>query len=93
MPVFSLAAERRLLQAMVAFLCTLAGSWLAFPMVLSSVASTPDGKPVLGRIVGNTGAPVCAGDRLTFTWLELLTVVVLPPDRSAFASARRGTRS
>jgi hypothetical protein len=27
-----------LLQAMVAFLCTLAGSWLAFPMVLSSVA-------------------------------------------------------
>ena len=25
---------------MVAFLCTLAGSWLAFPMVLSSVAST-----------------------------------------------------
>ena len=29
-----------LLQAMVAFLCTLAGSWLAFPMVLSSVAST-----------------------------------------------------
>ncbi|MFF6786795.1 hypothetical protein [Streptomyces sp. NPDC012510] len=29
-----------LLQAMVAFLCTLAGSWLAFPMVLSSVVST-----------------------------------------------------
>jgi hypothetical protein len=29
-----------LLQATVAFLCTLAGSWLAFPMVLSSVAST-----------------------------------------------------
>ncbi|MFF8969524.1 hypothetical protein [Streptomyces sp. NPDC014995] len=29
-----------LLQAMVAFLCTLAGSWLAFPMVISSVAST-----------------------------------------------------
>ncbi|MET7736305.1 hypothetical protein ABZT02_33805 [Streptomyces sp. NPDC005402] len=29
-----------LLQAMVAFLCTLAGSWLAFPMVLSSVAGT-----------------------------------------------------
>jgi hypothetical protein len=29
-----------LIQAMVAFLCTLAGSWLAFPMVLSSVAST-----------------------------------------------------
>ena len=29
-----------LVQAMVAFLCTLAGSWLAFPMVLSSVAST-----------------------------------------------------
>ncbi|MDH6448458.1 hypothetical protein M2156_007178 [Streptomyces sp. SAI-149] len=29
-----------LLQAMVAFLCTLAGSWLAFPMVVSSVAST-----------------------------------------------------
>ncbi|MDX3642533.1 hypothetical protein [Streptomyces sp. MB09-02B] len=29
-----------LLQAMVAFLCTLAGSWLAFPMLLSSVAST-----------------------------------------------------
>jgi hypothetical protein len=29
-----------LLQAMVAFLCTLAGSWLAFPMVLTSVAST-----------------------------------------------------
>ncbi|GAB2914800.1 hypothetical protein GCM10027075_13260 [Streptomyces heilongjiangensis] len=29
-----------LIQAMVAVLCTLAGSWLAFPMVLSSVAST-----------------------------------------------------
>ena len=29
-----------LVQAMVAFLCTLAGSWLAFPMVLSSVAGT-----------------------------------------------------
>ncbi|MEU0115354.1 hypothetical protein ABZ137_16910 [Streptomyces bobili] len=29
-----------LLQAMVAFLCTLAGSWLAFPMVVSSVVST-----------------------------------------------------
>ncbi|MFH9860782.1 hypothetical protein [Streptomyces sp. NPDC017202] len=28
-----------LLQAMVAFLCTLAGSWLAFPMVISSVVS------------------------------------------------------
>ncbi|MEU9188734.1 hypothetical protein AB0D14_30180 [Streptomyces sp. NPDC048484] len=29
-----------LIQATVAFFCTLAGSWLAFPMVLSSVAST-----------------------------------------------------
>ncbi|MFF7358262.1 MULTISPECIES: hypothetical protein [Streptomyces] len=29
-----------LIQAMVAFLCTLAGTWLAFPMVISSVAST-----------------------------------------------------
>lgn len=29
-----------LVQAMVAFLCTMAGSWLAFPMVISSVAST-----------------------------------------------------
>ncbi|MGW5428801.1 hypothetical protein ACWET9_16555 [Streptomyces sp. NPDC004059] len=29
-----------LIQAMVAFLCTLAESWLAFPMVISSVAST-----------------------------------------------------
>lgn len=29
-----------LIQAMVAFLCTLAGSWLAFPMVLGSVAGT-----------------------------------------------------
>ncbi|CAM5647854.1 hypothetical protein SALBM135S_09725 [Streptomyces alboniger] len=29
-----------LVQAMVAVLATLAGSWLAFPMVLSSVAST-----------------------------------------------------
>ncbi|WP_405623905.1 hypothetical protein [Streptomyces sp. NBC_00076] len=29
-----------LVQAMVAFLCTMAGSWLAFPMVLSGVAST-----------------------------------------------------
>ncbi|MEV5439604.1 hypothetical protein AB0K80_26875 [Streptomyces sp. NPDC052682] len=29
-----------LLQAMVAFLCTMAGSWLAFPMVITSVAST-----------------------------------------------------
>lgn len=29
-----------LIQAMVAFLCTLAGAWLAFPMVISSVVST-----------------------------------------------------
>ncbi|MFG2432982.1 hypothetical protein [Streptomyces sp. NPDC048590] len=29
-----------IIQAVVAFLCTLAGSWLAFPMVLSGVAST-----------------------------------------------------
>ncbi|MGW1817961.1 hypothetical protein ACWCQM_30875 [Streptomyces sp. NPDC002125] len=29
-----------LILAMVAFLCTVAGSWLAFPMVLSGVAST-----------------------------------------------------
>ncbi|MFF4754253.1 hypothetical protein ACWD5R_18710 [Streptomyces sp. NPDC002514] len=29
-----------LMQAMVAFLCTLAESWLALPMVISSVAST-----------------------------------------------------
>ncbi|MFB9524742.1 hypothetical protein ACFFTU_32900 [Streptomyces cremeus] len=29
-----------LTQAMIAFLSTLAGSWLAFPMVLSTVAST-----------------------------------------------------
>ncbi|WP_436846093.1 hypothetical protein [Streptomyces chartreusis] len=29
-----------LLQAIVAFLCTMAGSWLAFPMVISSVVST-----------------------------------------------------
>ncbi|MFF2851172.1 hypothetical protein ACFVT5_33295 [Streptomyces sp. NPDC058001] len=29
-----------LIQAMTAFLCTLAGSWLAFPMVISSVAGT-----------------------------------------------------
>ncbi|WP_186767927.1 hypothetical protein [Streptomyces qinzhouensis] len=29
-----------LIQAMVAFLCTLAGSWLALPMVFSSIAST-----------------------------------------------------
>ncbi|MEU3844348.1 hypothetical protein AB0E88_30515 [Streptomyces sp. NPDC028635] len=29
-----------LIQAVVAFLCTMAGSWLAFPMVLSSIAST-----------------------------------------------------
>jgi hypothetical protein len=29
-----------LIQAMVAFLCTLTGSWLAFPMVISSLAGT-----------------------------------------------------
>ncbi|QHA03480.1 hypothetical protein GQF42_09570 [Streptomyces broussonetiae] len=29
-----------LIQAMVAFLCTMADSWLAFPMVISSVVST-----------------------------------------------------
>ncbi|WP_043263329.1 hypothetical protein [Streptomyces sp. CT34] len=29
-----------LIQAMVAFLCTLAGSWFAFPAVLCTVAST-----------------------------------------------------
>ncbi|MEU0957422.1 hypothetical protein ABZ353_34600 [Streptomyces niveus] len=33
-------ASLTLMQAMVAFFSTLAGSWLAFPMVLSSVAST-----------------------------------------------------
>ncbi|MFJ6631299.1 hypothetical protein ACIQMR_07850 [Streptomyces sp. NPDC091376] len=29
-----------MIQAMVAFFCTLTGSWLAFPMLLSSVGST-----------------------------------------------------
>ncbi|MGI5453048.1 hypothetical protein ACQEWB_07715 [Streptomyces sp. CA-249302] len=29
-----------MVQAMVAFFCTMAGSWLAFPMVISSVVST-----------------------------------------------------
>ncbi|MEU6146500.1 hypothetical protein ABZ848_39915 [Streptomyces sp. NPDC047081] len=29
-----------MIQAMVAFFCTMAGSWLAFPMVISSVVST-----------------------------------------------------
>lgn len=29
-----------LIQAMVAFFCTMAGSWLAFPMVVSSIVST-----------------------------------------------------
>ncbi|WUM95015.1 hypothetical protein OG905_33995 [Streptomyces sp. NBC_00322] len=33
-------ASLTLIQGMIAFLCTLAGSWLAFPMVLSSVGST-----------------------------------------------------
>ncbi|MFE3251829.1 hypothetical protein [Streptomyces sp. NPDC059209] len=33
-------AALTLMQAMVAFFSTLAGSWLAFPLVLSSVAST-----------------------------------------------------
>jgi hypothetical protein len=35
-----LIASLTLIQAMIAFLCTLADSWLAFPMVLSSVGST-----------------------------------------------------
>ncbi|MGJ5761726.1 hypothetical protein [Streptomyces galbus] len=35
-----LFAAVTLLQAMVAFLCAMAGSWLAFPMVISSVVST-----------------------------------------------------
>ncbi|MGW2914843.1 hypothetical protein ACWC9X_30945 [Streptomyces asoensis] len=35
-----LVSAATLVQAMVAFLCTLAGSWLAFPMVISSVVST-----------------------------------------------------
>jgi hypothetical protein len=33
-------ASMTMVQGMIAFLCTLAGSWLAFPMVLSSVGST-----------------------------------------------------
>ncbi|MER5464220.1 hypothetical protein ABT010_26735 [Streptomyces sp. NPDC002668] len=33
-------ASLTMIQGMVAFLCTLTGSWLAFPMVLSSVGST-----------------------------------------------------
>lgn len=33
-------ASLTLIQGMIAFLCTLAGSWLAFPMVLSGVGST-----------------------------------------------------
>ncbi|MER7109212.1 hypothetical protein [Streptomyces sp. NPDC000229] len=35
-----LVASLTLIQAMVAFFCTLTASWLAFPMVLSSVGST-----------------------------------------------------
>ncbi|TQK43244.1 hypothetical protein FBY35_4701 [Streptomyces sp. SLBN-118] len=33
-------ASLTMIQGMIAFLCTLAGSWLAFPMVFSSVGST-----------------------------------------------------
>ncbi|WP_124271771.1 hypothetical protein [Streptomyces sp. ADI96-02] len=35
-----LATSLTIIQAMIAFLSTVTGSWLAFPMVLSSVAST-----------------------------------------------------
>ncbi|MEE1751502.1 hypothetical protein [Streptomyces sp. SP18CS02] len=35
-----LVAAVALIQAMVAFFCSVTGSWLAFPMVLSSVAAT-----------------------------------------------------
>src|SRR5207253_2625840 len=45
------------------------------------------------RMFGNTGAPVCVGDRLTFTCCRLLGSVVFPAESNAFASARRGTRS
>ena len=55
------------------------------------LASTPTG--VLVRIFGNTGAPVCVGERLRLTWLLGPVVVVLPPESSALASARSGTRS
>ncbi|WP_327322200.1 hypothetical protein OG735_06670 [Streptomyces sp. NBC_01210] len=33
-------ASLTMIQGMIAFLCTLTGAWLAFPMVLSSVGST-----------------------------------------------------
>ena len=59
--------------------------------IVEKLASTPAGGLV--RILGNTGAPVCVGDRLRLTWLSVPVVVVFPPDNSALASARNGTRS
>ena len=55
------------------------------------LTSTPAGR--LARMFGNTGAPVCVGERLTLIWLSGLVVVVLPAESSALASARSGTRS
>ena len=46
-----------------------------------------------GRMLGNTGAPACVGERLTAYWRSAVTSVVLPADISALASARNGTRS
>src|SRR5262245_30086279 len=45
------------------------------------------------RMLGNTGAPDCAGDRLMLTCCRLATSDVLLAERRALASARRGTRS
>src|SRR5947207_376284 len=57
------------------------------------LTSTPRGRAELGRMSGNTGAPVCPGERLTLTWVEAVRAVVFSLDSSALASARKGTRS
>src|SRR5579862_941279 len=47
----------------------------------------------LARMFGNVGAPACVGDRLTLVCRRFARSVVSPAERSAFATARSGTRS
>ena len=57
-----------------------------FGSMVVKLNSTPAGNEVPAeRIAGNTGAPACAADRMTFNWLVLVTFVVLPLESSAVA--------
>ena len=61
--------------------------------IVEKLNSTPAGRVRLFRMFGNTGVPAWVGERLMLIWLNSAGLTVLFAERSAFANARKGTRS